>query len=150
MSMMNEENFTCPNCKHVQKCIIYSSMNVTENPELKELFFSDKWNIFSCEECGVVVPFSDNMMYHDMIKKFVVWYKTDDEEISKELVQMFNRSLGEDNYMSNPIIVSDRIDAIFMAKLCDTNGVPKNEEEINHYYKLIEHLKNAIRESQKQ
>ena len=141
--MINKENFTCPNCKHVQKCTIYSSMNVTADPELKEFFLSNKWNTFSCEECDTVVPFTDNMMYHDMTKKFVVWYKTDDEEISKELVQMFNRSLGEGNYMSNPIIVSERFHALFMVALCDKNGAPKSEEEKNHYLKYIKILCNS-------
>ena len=137
---------TCPKCKSTQECSLYTSMNVSINPELKEYFVSNKWNILNCDNCGNISLILSDMMYHDMSNKFIVWYDPKNV-VDSEYIKDMNRydsvfkKLKTENYFSKPIIVKDRGDAIFMVHLCDKNGPPKTERRKNEYYRLIKDIR---------
>ena len=49
MSSPSPETVTCPKCNHQQKFVIWKSMNVTLDPELKAKFIDGTLTTFTCE-----------------------------------------------------------------------------------------------------
>lgn len=146
MSKTIKTKITCPKCKIAQECILYASMNVSVEPELKKDFVSNKWNIFNCNNCENIVPILSNMMYHDINNEFVVWYAPkgiDDQEIKS--AKRYNRLLGKGSYFSKPIVVENREDVILMVHLCDKNGPPKSDEERDKYFQAIKKIREIYR-----
>lgn len=74
MSIVEEKLLDCPKCNHQQNVKVWSSLNVSLNPEGRNYLFEGKINQFLCEECGyktyIPVPF----LYHDLDRKFAVHY----------------------------------------------------------------------------
>lgn len=130
MSQTSYQKVQCPKCKKIQECLVYFSMNVSIDPNLKEVFFNNKWNYFSCE-CGLSNQISCNMMYHDMDKRFVIWLITDGnldkpKDDMKKLAEKFD---SKDNYFLKTIFVENRIEMLNLVKLCDMYGLPNTKEE---------------------
>lgn len=132
---------TCLECNTVRDCTVYSSINVTINPELKNDFLENKINIFKCEKCGntAAIPFS--FMYHDMDNKFQVIFSED--EIGEEWqggIRLAQQHFGNDHYAANPLIVHNRLEAVFMVAVCDENGSPETKERRAAYHETVKAL----------
>jgi hypothetical protein len=78
----------CPSCKAKQDIVIWQSINVTRDPEIKEQLFTGKINYFSCDACDFEGFITAPLVYDDMEKKICVNYVPvdylDDEEYLKE------------------------------------------------------------------
>jgi len=74
MTKKQEKELPCPACAARVTTTIWSSLNVTLNPEAKAALFKGEINLFGCASCGfeglLPVPF----LYHDMENKFLVQY----------------------------------------------------------------------------
>jgi transposase-like protein len=67
-------NVSCPFCGFGQVVSVYTSVNVTLNPQLRQMVLDDSLNRFVCLDCGKSSFIGTNMIYHDMKKKFAVWF----------------------------------------------------------------------------
>jgi len=74
MSRLIEIDLECPSCGFGIEWPVYTSANVTLDPELRDMIFSDELNRFICSECGDVSIAGVSLMYHDMLRKFAVWF----------------------------------------------------------------------------
>lgn len=79
--LLNEEKITCPNCGTTDSVTIYSSVNVTQHPELKEAVLTGELFIFTCPNCGAQTRLDYDVLYHDMEKQIMI-QKTQENGIS--------------------------------------------------------------------
>ncbi len=142
MSEIIKGEITCPKCSNTQGCSSYSSINVSLSPELKSRFLSNEWNLFRCDHCGASIPIVSDMMYHDMVNQFIVWYiPNGDVDQKVQSLNKYNHLLGEGGYLARPIIVKNREDAILMVHLCDKNGPPISKEKERDYFEMIKAMR---------
>lgn len=64
----------CPNCGNIQETTVWTSVNVTKNPELKEKLFDGEINTLRCEKCNEKNFINSPLLYHDMEQRFCVQY----------------------------------------------------------------------------
>jgi hypothetical protein len=78
----------CPSCKAKQDIVIWKSINVTRDPEIREQLFTGRINYFTCGSCKFEGFISAPLVYDDMEKKICVNYVPveylDDEEYLKQ------------------------------------------------------------------
>jgi predicted RNA-binding Zn-ribbon protein involved in translation (DUF1610 family) len=74
MTLERSIKIDCPKCGINQTVTIWDSINVTEDPDLKEKLLKGEINIFRCQKCGdeAVIPMP--LLYHDMEKRFFIQY----------------------------------------------------------------------------
>src|SRR4030042_2389546 len=122
MSKTFNEKIKCPNCGNEQEQIIYASINVELDPEIKEKLLHSEINFFKCVFCSKNTLIASDLLYHDPIKEFVIWFKpvgwTDKDTAD---YKRFKRVIGEDNYFVKPIIMKDFNDFIIMVICYDQN-----------------------------
>ncbi len=84
MTKRAAESVTCPQCGHQQEAEIYSSINVTLNPEAKERILNQEFFRMTCQECGAVHQLAYACLYHDMERKLMIYLIPGDREEMKE------------------------------------------------------------------
>lgn len=57
MSQLRKENIMCSHYHQEEEFNLYSSVNVTLNPELREKIFSEEKFMYHCPHCGEVTAF---------------------------------------------------------------------------------------------
>jgi hypothetical protein len=77
LSIIDRNEYDCPNCHNKLTITVYDSVNVGTNPELKELVLAGKVNSTVCPECGKRIVINQPFMYHDMANRLVIYYFTD-------------------------------------------------------------------------
>jgi hypothetical protein len=86
MSLASMKLLNCPTCNHAQECLIYESVNVSLNPELKERFLNDDLNLFECENCNesCQIVFS-GFIYHDSNeKRWLQYFDTENGYLARK------------------------------------------------------------------
>jgi len=73
MSIINEANGACSNCGNKNTIKIYKSINVSDNPELKEKVKDGSLFLWECPHCGKVNLAKYETLYHDPSRKLMVW-----------------------------------------------------------------------------
>jgi predicted RNA-binding Zn-ribbon protein involved in translation (DUF1610 family) len=74
MSRLIDMELECPSCGFAAKRSVYASANVTLEPGLRAKIFQDELNRFTCPECESVSIAGVSLMYHDMLRRFAVWF----------------------------------------------------------------------------
>ena len=115
MSKKSMYKIQCPHCDHESVCEIWDSLNVTVDPDDKQLLFDAKINQFECENCGGLIVVNAPFAYHDMDQKFYVQYFPesflDDPESFKDYspdgsyVPEIRQANSIPEYMKHPHIV---------------------------------------------
>jgi len=112
MSSPSPETVTCPKCNHQQKFVIWKSMNVTLDPELKAKFIDGTLTTFTCEACGAETGVNYGMLYHDMKHAIMInlCYGEPQEDLSK-MADLFKgyrvRMVGSRNELLEKILIFD-------------------------------------------
>lgn len=92
---------TCPACLFKDVVPVYTSVNVSMDPDLRDMIFEDELNRFSCPNCGKSIVLPVNLMYHDMDLEFAVWFSPQGE-ISEEDRAVFDKvaqAMGIGDYL---------------------------------------------------
>jgi hypothetical protein len=88
MSSHERLEVECPSCQARQDIVIWKSINVTRDPEIKEQLFTGKINYFACGSCDFEGFIAAPLVYDDMEKKICVNYVPveylEDEEYIRE------------------------------------------------------------------
>lgn len=80
MSLPATQILKCPRCGKESETLLWQSINVSLDKNLKRKLFSGKLNKFNCEHCGNQCQVEHDLLYHDMKKEFMVWLKFPDSE----------------------------------------------------------------------
>ena len=102
MSREIQVDVTCPACLFKDVVPVYTSVNVSMNPDLRDMIFDDELNRFICPNCGKSMVLPVNLMYHDMDLKFAIWFSPQGEmsEEEREVFDKVAESLGIGDYLS--------------------------------------------------
>jgi len=79
MTLPGEQEITCPSCGAVSSFTIFDSINVTNEPELKQMLLRRELMTFCCQDCMHEVEFEYDLLYHDMEASTMIWLKHVDE-----------------------------------------------------------------------
>jgi len=64
----------CPACGEKSPATVWRSMNVTQDPDAKELLLAGSVNVFQCPRCKYESLLDIDFLYHDMERRFCVQY----------------------------------------------------------------------------
>jgi len=74
MSSCHNVEINCSKCGHKQEFTTWDSLNVSLNPEKKELLLSGELTRLICDRCHASSEVMYPMLYHDMGKNLMVYY----------------------------------------------------------------------------
>lgn len=119
MSKMTPYELQCPHCGNTQETIVWQSLNVTLDPELKQKLLAAEINLFKCKKCHKKTFINAPLLYHDMRQRFFVQYYPPEVLEDNELLGQYSPdgSLSltnipaavteSDAYLTRPHIVFD-------------------------------------------
>ena len=139
MSQMSPTDLQCPQCGNTQKTMVWSSLNVTLDPDLKDRLYAGEVNVFECEDCGEKVWINAPLLYHDMTNEFCVQYYDVEILDDSDILQRFNsdgsiaiagipEAFAESSkYMTRPHIVFDINEMLRYVEFRERIASPKDE-----------------------
>ncbi len=90
MSIINEALAPCSKCGEKHKIVIYKSININDNPELKGKVMDGSLFLWECPHCGQINLAKYETLYHDPAKKLMCWLMPQGE-ISETQMQAISR-----------------------------------------------------------
>lgn len=90
MSIIRETQGQCSKCGRPQLFRVYRSINVAENPELKEKVRDGSLFVWECPDCGQVNLAKYESLYHDPASKIMIWLLPSDD-IEKSEIEAITR-----------------------------------------------------------
>ena len=96
MSIINEALAPCSKCGQQHKITVYRSINVAENPELKDKVKNGSLFLWECPHCGQVNLAKYETLYHDPAAKLMVWLIPSGEvsETQMQAITMHTKAMG--------------------------------------------------------
>lgn len=73
MALINKIQGTCCRCGKVHDLDAYGSINVSQDPDLKEKVKDGSLFVWECEACGSKNLLAAETLYHDPDKKLMIW-----------------------------------------------------------------------------
>lgn len=83
MSRKTNVTVRCPKCNKEFEAVCWDSLNTDLNPEAKEKLLNATFFDQKCEHCGAVAGMLYPMLYHDMSKKVMIWFFTDENSTAE-------------------------------------------------------------------
>lgn len=80
----------CPFCKEKGNYLLWDSINVTVDPQIKEKALNLSLFDYKCEKCNSISRVNHDSLYHDMDNKFMVYLL---EDQSEEAVKKLNEAM---------------------------------------------------------
>ena len=96
MSIINEALAPCSKCGQQHKVVVYRSINISENPELKDKVKDGSLFLWECPHCGQVNLAKYETLYHDPAAKLMVWLIPAGEisESQMQAITMHTKAMG--------------------------------------------------------
>lgn len=74
MSVRKPYTIPCPKCKCGGQVELYESVNVAENPELRDAIMGDQLNRVACGDCGYEFRVDKPLLYNDPAHELMLWW----------------------------------------------------------------------------
>lgn len=96
MSIINEALAPCSKCGEQHKVTVYKSINISDNPELKDKVSDGSLFLWECPHCGQVNLARYETLYHDPVQKLMVWLMPSGEisETQMHAITMHTKAMG--------------------------------------------------------
>ena len=96
MSIIKEASAPCSKCGEKQVIRIYRSINVSEDPQLKEKVRNGSLFLWECPHCGQVNLVKYETLYHDPAARLMVWLlpEGDISETQMKAITMHTKAMG--------------------------------------------------------
>ncbi len=96
MSIINEAIAPCSKCGQQHKVIVYRSINIADNPELKAKVKDGSLFLWECPHCGQVNLTKYETLYHDPAAKVMFWLVPQGEisESQMQAITMHTKAMG--------------------------------------------------------
>jgi hypothetical protein len=96
MSITNQALAPCSKCGQQNTVTIYRSINISENPELKEKVKDGSLFLWECPHCKQVNLAKYETLYHDPSAKLMVWLIPSGEisETQMQAITMHTKAMG--------------------------------------------------------
>lgn len=83
---------TCSKCGSSAQVDIYNSINVDNNPELKDAVKSGSIFTWCCPECGALNLLKYQTLYHDPQQKLMIWLTDNQTAVGERIEKLFSSS----------------------------------------------------------
>ena len=96
MSIISQALAPCSKCGQQQTVTVYRSINISENPELKDKVRDGSLFLWECPHCGQVNLARYETLYHDPAAKLMVWRIPEGEisETQMQAITMHTMAMG--------------------------------------------------------
>lgn len=96
MSIINQAIAPCSKCGQQNTVTVYKSINVADNPELKDKVRDGSLFLWECPHCGQMNLAKYETLYHDPVKKLMVWLIPSGEisETQMKAITMHTKAMG--------------------------------------------------------
>ena len=96
MSIINEALAPCSKCGQQHKVTVYKSINISDNPELKDKVRSGELFLWECPHCGQVNLAKYETLYHDPAAKLMFWLIPSGEisESQMQAITLHTKAMG--------------------------------------------------------
>ena len=96
MSIISQALAPCSKCGQQQTVTVYRSINIADNPELKDKVRDGSLFLWECPHCGQVNLASYETLYHDPAAKLMVWLIPEGEisETQMQAITMHTKAMG--------------------------------------------------------
>ena len=96
MSIILQALAPCSKCGQQQTVTVYKSINISENPELKDKVRDGSLFLWECPHCGQVNLARYETLYHDPAAKLMVWLIPAGEisETQMQAITMHTKAMG--------------------------------------------------------
>ena len=140
MSKMTPHELQCPHCGNKQETMVWDSLNVTLDPDLKKKLYAAEINLFECGKCGKKTFINAPVLYHDMTLQFCVQYYPPEVLDDADFHQQFNHDgflamngmpaafAKSGAYLTRPHIVFDMNEMIRYVTFRDGIATTKGDE----------------------
>jgi CpXC protein len=81
MSKLSISRVTCPKCQHQQDFGFWESVNADRDPQLRDRLLSRELFRFKCDQCGNIADAVYPTLYHDMAKKYMIFFTMDGKKM---------------------------------------------------------------------
>lgn len=98
MSIIREGRAICTRCGQSNTIKVYKSINISENPELKEKVRDGSLFLWECPHCGQMNLARYDTLYHDPEKKLMVWLVQDDNISETQMQAIANHTKAMGGY----------------------------------------------------
>lgn len=95
MSQQKSYNIRCPKCQHDQAVQLYESINVQTSPDLKKRLMANQMNTVTCGQCTLTFRVDKPLLYHDPVKRFMIYQIPMSGRTAEEGERQFTDSLGQ-------------------------------------------------------
>ena len=96
MSIISQALAPCSKCGQQQTVTVYRSINIADNPELKDKVRDGSLFLWECPHCGQVNLARYETLYHDPAAKLMVWLIPEVEisETQMQAITMHTKAMG--------------------------------------------------------
>ena len=96
MSIINQAIAPCSKCGQQNTVTVYKSINIADNPELKDKVRDGSLFLWECPHCGQMNLAKYETLYHDPAKKLMVWLIPSGEisETQMKAITMHTKAMG--------------------------------------------------------
>jgi hypothetical protein len=93
MSASNKYSIHCPKCEHDQEVELYDSINVAQEPMLKDLLLKNQLNRVECESCQMSFRVDKPVLYHDADRNILIHWMPDVACSRDEILDEFDDAM---------------------------------------------------------
>jgi hypothetical protein len=127
---------------------LYDSINVAQQPELKQSLFENRLNRVVCEGCGANFRIDKPLLYHDADRNILIHWMPDNAVSRDEILDEFDKSMEElrdalPEGMEPPRVrlVFDRVELVELIFIVEAGM----DERVVEYIKYTVHAQNPGR-----
>ena len=73
MSNTRQYPIRCPKCGHEQSVTLYDSINIKDDPQLKQHLLANKLNAVQCPQCAFSFVVDKPLLYHDPERRIMIY-----------------------------------------------------------------------------
>lgn len=143
--MTTETTGICSRCREENKVTIYNSINIGEQPELKDAVLDGSAFVWTCPHCGTLNLLQYQTLYHDPSEKLMVWLTRGSEELEEQVREAYSRLDGLEEYTMR--FVDDAGSLIEKIKIFDS-GLDDRTMEMTKYVTRLELCENQKENAQ--
>lgn len=149
MSAQKTYPIRCPKCGHKQSVELYDSINVSQQPELKQALFENRLNRIQCEDCDAEFRIDKPLLYHDADRNILIhWMPAVGGVTREQILDEFDKSmeelrsaLPEDMEQPRVRLVFDRVELVELIFIIEAGM----DERVVEYIKYTVHSQNMNR-----
>lgn len=98
MSINTTQSVKCPKCGELHEVCVWSSITVSDSPDLKKDLLAGKINILRCNICGQTALLPNPLLYHDEEKKLLFSFvPCENKETKEKLFSNLKKNFEKNN-----------------------------------------------------